>query len=201
METFNIATATKRLYESGLSLFTVKTLRDMFHMPSDDTFYLYIRKLVRLHILEKLERGIYVIKDRQPHEYTIANILHTPSYISFETALNFYGILSQFPYEITSATVGKSIRKSIHDTIYSYAHIQPSLFFGYQKKEGYLIAEPEKALLDQLYFAARGLHQFPVDEYDLSHIDPSHFASYLSRVPKTKQFTHMTKRVSSVLRL
>lgn len=201
METFNITTATKRLYESDLSLFTIKTLRDMFHMSSDDTFYLYIRKLVRLHILEKLERGIYIIKDHPPHEYTIANILHTPSYISFETALNFYGILSQFPYEITSATTDKSIRKTIHDTAYSYAHIQPSLFFGYQKKETHLVAEPEKALLDQLYFAARGLRQFPVDEYDLSAIDTSRFASYLSRVPKTKQFAHMTQRVSSALHL
>ena len=171
----------------------------MFHMPSDDTFYLYIRKLIRLHILEKLERGIYIIKDRPPHEYNIANILHAPSYISFETALNFYGILSQFPYEITSATVGKSIQKTIHDTMYSYAHIQPSLFFGYQKKDGHLIAEPEKALLDQLYFAARGLRQFPIDEYDLSRIDTSRFSSYLSRVPKTKQFISKMQQLSSVL--
>lgn len=201
METLNIAYATKLLYQSNLSLLTLKSLRDLLHIQSDDTFYLYIRKLTQLEILEKLKRGIYIIKDHPPHEYNIANILYTPSYVSFETALNFYGILSQFPYEITSATVGKSIRKTIHDTTYSYAHIQSLLFFGYQKKEGHLIAEPEKALLDQLYFAARGLHQFPLDEYDLSYIDPSRFASYLSRVPKTKQFIHMTKRVSSMLHL
>ena len=201
METLNTALATKLLYQSSLPLFTLKALRDILALQSDDTFYLYIRTLVRHKILDKIERGIYALTDRPPHTYTVSNFLHSPSYISFETALNFYGILSQFPYEITGATTNKSMKKTVRDTIYTYSHIQSDLYFGYEKKDEHLIALPEKALLDQIYFSSRGLRQLPLDEYDFSRLNTLRFKEFLSRVPKTKQFAAMSKSISTILHL
>ncbi|MDP1722176.1 MAG: hypothetical protein Q8L37_03125 [Candidatus Gottesmanbacteria bacterium] len=185
METLNITSATKLLYESNLPVFTIKTLRDMFVTRLPDTLYVYLRKLIRMGILVKLERGIYVLVHRTPDAFLIANVLHGPSYISCESALNMHGILSQFPYEVTSVTTNKPIQKTVQERLYSYGHIQPSLYWGYEKVRGALIAHPEKAILDQAYFAARGLRQFPLDEYEVSRIDKNRLASYMKRMPHT----------------
>ncbi|OGG30558.1 hypothetical protein A2973_05775 [Candidatus Gottesmanbacteria bacterium RIFCSPLOWO2_01_FULL_49_10] len=183
METLNTTSAAKLLYESDLVVFTIKTLRDIFEINSPDTFYLYLRKLTRMRILVKLERGIYVLAHRIPDAFLMANVLHGPSYVSFESALNMHGMLSQFPYEVTSVTTNKPLQKTVQDRFYSYAHIQPSLYWGYEKVRGALVAHPEKALLDQAYFAARGLRQFSVDEYDLTRVDRTQLASYMKRMP------------------
>lgn len=185
METFNTTSAAKLLYESDLPVFTIKSIRDMFAITSPDTLYVYLRKLIRMGILVKLERGIYVLAHRTPDAFLMANVLHGPSYISCESALNMHGILSQFPYEVTSVTTNKPIQKTVQGRLYSYAHVQPSLYWGYEKIRGALIAHPEKSILDQAYFAARGLRQFPLDEYDVSQIDKKRLVSYMKRMPHT----------------
>lgn len=196
METLNVADATRLLFQSDLSLFTLKTLRDILSLRSQDTLYLYIRKLIRLGVLIKLERGVYALEDRAPSDFSIANALHRPSYISFETALNVHGILSQFPYEITSATTGKPIQKTIQGKLYTYSRIQPIFFFGYEKTNGFLMATPEKALLDQAYFSAAGLRQFPIDEYDLSRINKARLTAYLSSLSNTPHIKQVAQRLS-----
>lgn len=69
METLSVADATRRLYQSTVAIFTLKTLHDILPLDSLDTFYLYLRKLVRLGVLEKLERGLYVLRDRSPDTF------------------------------------------------------------------------------------------------------------------------------------
>lgn len=201
METLNVADATKRLFQSDIFLFTLKTLRDILLLRSQDTLYLYIRKLIRLGVLTKLERGVYTLCARPPQTFCIANILHRPSYVSFETALNVHGILSQFPYEITSVTTGKPIQKTVQGKLYTYSRVQPAWFFGYEKTDGFLMATPEKALLDQAYFAVRGLRQFPIDEYDLSRIHKTRLAAYVSSLPKTAHTKRVAKRLSAYIRI
>lgn len=201
METLNVADATRLLFQSDLSLFTLKTLRDILSLRSQDTLYLYIRKLISLGVLTKLERGVYALGSRMPDDFCIANTIHRPSYISFETALNIHGMLSQFPYEITSATTGKPIQKTIQGKLYTYSRVQPEFFFGYEKTNGFLMATPEKALLDQAYFATRGLRQFPVDEYDLSRINKARLAAYISSLPKTVRFKQVERQLSAKIRI
>ena len=47
-------------------------------------------------------------------------------------------------------------------------HRRDDQFFGYALAEGLYVAEPEKALLDQCYLAARGLTSLTWGELDLS---------------------------------
>lgn len=195
METSNITASAKLLYESDLPVFTIKSIRDMFAMASQDTLYVYLRKLTRMGILVKLERGIYALAHRTPDVFLMANVLHGPSYVSCESALNMHGILSQFPYEVTSVTTDKPIQKTVQNRLYSYAHMQPSLYWGYEKVRGALVAHPEKAILDQAYFAARGLRQFPLDEYDVSQIDKKRLISYMKRMPHTPPVQVMLEKI------
>ncbi|MFH1198834.1 MAG: hypothetical protein V1650_01550 [Candidatus Omnitrophota bacterium] len=104
----------------------------------------------------KIRNGLYALRIDQPRDEAIANRLYAPSYISFEYALSHYGIIPESVYTITSATT-RTTREFVADNkFFTYAHIKKQVYRGYkiEKIEGMavLMAEPEKALVDYLYF-------------------------------------------------
>lgn len=193
MERYNLAILTKKIYNSGFSLFTLKTLRDILEIKKESTMFSVVKKLLRAGVLIKIERNKYLLKEAKVNDFALANFIYQPSYVSFESALNFYGILSQFPYEVSSATVRKTIGKIFQDKAFVYTHIKKDLFWGYEKKEDFIIAFPEKALLDQLYLVAKGYKRINLDEYDLSKISISRLKKYLNKYPETRQFKSAAK--------
>jgi len=86
----------------------------------------------------------------------IANRIYRPSYISLQTALSFYGIIPEAVTNVTSVTTLKTAEFENRFGTFSYKTIQPRFFFGYTEKPflkgmAFLLAEPEKAILDLLY--------------------------------------------------
>lgn len=201
MESYNLAAITKRIYDSGLHFFTISTLKDIAGARKESTMFSLIKRLLANGILLKIEKNKYLLKGTKIQDFTLANLLYQPSYISFETALNFYSILSQFPYEITSATQKKTLTKVINNKTFVYVHLKKDLFWGYEKKEQFLIAIPEKALLDQLYLSSKGLRGLSLDEYDFSLINRSRFKEYLKRYPPTRQFNKIIISVKKYFKL
>ena len=187
METYNLAIITKKLYKSNNKFFTLQLLSDVLNIKKSSLFKI-IQKLLAANILTKIEKNKYFLTDSQISDFALANYLYQPSYISLESALNFYGILSQFPYEITSITTKKPKEKIFENQIFTYRKLKKELYFGYQKIEDYLIAYPEKALLDQLYLYAKGLKSINLDEYKLDSLNVSRIRKYLRNYPLTKQF-------------
>lgn len=187
METYNLAAITKKLYQSPLALFTTKTLRDLSgaDLPQA-TFFSLLSRLTKQHILQKLERDKYMLAGGRVHDFSVANFLYEPSYVSLETALNFHGILAQFPYELASITPRKPVTKTLNGKTYRYARIKQTLFWGYEPVHGFLIAQPEKALLDLLYLQSKGLAIAHTDEMDLSKLDKARLAAYANRFPPLK---------------
>ena len=108
---YNLSDITKKILESGFVLFNGKTLRDISEIKNKASFSTVINRLLSSKILLRLEKDKYLVKNRVANPFNLANLLYSPSYISFETALNFYGILSQFPHELSSATLKKTISK------------------------------------------------------------------------------------------
>lgn len=200
MESYNRAELVKNIYDSGLSLFTTSTLRTILGIDKENSFLVVVQSLVRSGVLERLEKGKYRLVSGDVDDFELAYFLYSPSYISLETALNLSGILSQFPYEITSVTPRKSREKRVGDKIFLYLHIKPSLFWGYQKKSNFLIAEPEKALLDSIYFASKGLRGLDLAELDWGGVDKVKLLDYSNRFPQTKQFKGYFKLVGQKLR-
>lgn len=85
------------------------------------------------------------------------------AYVSFVSALHLHGMVEQIPQTITLASTAhtKTIKTNI-GTFFVH-QIAPSFFKGFDwyKGEGdFLIAEPEKALVDCLYLASRKKKQF-----------------------------------------
>jgi predicted transcriptional regulator of viral defense system len=122
-----------------------------------------------------LEKDKYRILQKNVSSFQIANFLYEPSYISLETALSYWGILPQFPFEITSVTLKKTVTKSVDDIVYSYSHLSNTMYGLYVKEEEFLIATPEKSLFDQLYLVARGWRSLNLDECDLSNVNKKEF--------------------------
>jgi len=109
--------------------------------------------------------------------------------------LNYYGVLPQFPYEITSATSKKTNQKKFQDKIFSYIHIDKTLYWGYTKKDNFLIANAEKAFLDQTYLSSKGFKRISLTEIDTSKLKRNVLMQYIKQFPKTKQFLAMIERV------
>jgi hypothetical protein len=109
------------------------------------------------HII-KIKNGLYIFEDKAgdmtPEE--IAPRLYSPSYISLEKALSIYGLIPETVYGVTSITPKTTRKFKNYFGDFYFKHIKPSLFWGYSEIKGgifpYFIADPEKALLDFIYF-------------------------------------------------
>jgi predicted transcriptional regulator of viral defense system len=103
-----------------------------------------------------LARGHWAIGDSvNPMALAEHLALPHPAYISLQTALLHYGIISQVPHVIYAVTLGKPKRCSTPLGVVSLHQISPDFFFGYEPDGpgGVHIASPEKALLDLLYLS------------------------------------------------
>lgn len=198
MKSYDLALITKKIYDSPLELYTLKTLRDMLAIRETSSLFNIIKRLTKSGIITKIERNKYILKKYTVDDMTLANFIYGPSYISFESALSYYGILPQFPYEITSATIKQTRAKVFNGKRYGYYRIKKELFWGYEKKDNYLIADKEKALADQLYLASKGLKKIHLEEYDLSLIGAAKLKTYLLKYPRTRQFNKTIFQLAAI---
>lgn len=187
----------RKLNSSNLSLFTISDFKRLFAIRKDNTAYKIIERLSAKGILKRLTKKRYLFALRPVDDFQIANFLYSPSYISLESGLCFYGILSQFPYQITSITPKKTRVIEALNKEFAYFQIKQELFFGYEKKENFLIALPEKALLDYLYFCSKGLRTFERDDFDLKIINKKTFLSFLGKA-KNKNLNKFLKKINPV---
>ena len=108
--------------------------------------------------LTRIKRGLYsddLIGDIE----VIANLCYAPSYISFEYALSYYGLIPEYVSALTSAIYGKKNNKvyKLESAIFEYNSIPNKVFSKgillkeNQKGLNYKIASKEKALCDMLY--------------------------------------------------
>ncbi|MDP2923615.1 MAG: hypothetical protein Q8O30_07870 [Candidatus Omnitrophota bacterium] len=114
----------------------------------------------------KIYRGIWIEPmAEQISPYKIIPFLFSRqrAYVSFISALHLYGIIEQIPQVITLASTVHTKEIRTKTGIFSVHRIAPAFFdgFGWYKGESsFLIADPEKALVDCLYLSARKKKQF-----------------------------------------
>lgn len=117
-------------------------------------------------VVFKIYRGIWgeAGSDRVS-PYVVVPYLFPSSraYVSFISALHLHGIIEQIPRLITVASTSHTKIIKTRIAAYSVHRIAPWFFDGfawYKKKQNFLIAEPEKALVDCLYLSSRRKKQF-----------------------------------------
>lgn len=145
--------------------------------------------------------------DKPDYARYFANQICAPSYISLHYALSFYGIIPEAVVEITSITTRKPQRYSNTFGLYSYQSVRPSFFWGYKPMimpggMQYMIATPEKALLDLLYLypqytTAQDMLELRLDD-DFMHTSFSEdvFMDYTKRANSPA----LTMRVNKLLK-
>ena len=129
------------------------------YSPNPQDLRRQVREWVKKGYLLSLKRGIYIFSDEwrkfQISSLFIANYLISPSYISREYALGFYGLIPEKVTVFTSVTTKKTRKfKNILGN-FEYSSIKKELFFGFKKEtdneQDIFISLPEKALLDYFY--------------------------------------------------
>ena len=119
-----------------------------------------ISYMVKKGELLRLKKGVYAFGEEyriNPIDIvSVANILYAPSYVSFDYALSYYGLIPERVYEITSATMRmkKEFSTPIGRFTYKVVPLQAyalGVDWRYDKTDGgKLIATAEKALCDKV---------------------------------------------------
>ena len=123
-----------------------------------------IKLLVEQGYLVPLKRGLYIVSQeitqQEPCLGLIANHLYVPSYVSQQFALRQYGLIPERVMLITNITTCHA--RSFSNSFGSFAyHNVPRAYFAFgvtSQTEGtssYMIATPEKALVDTILFTSK----------------------------------------------
>ena len=146
-------------------VFTTREL-SAFSMRSLSAVTQALNFLQKEGLILKIYRGIWAdAGSRRLSPYVVTPFL-LPShrvYVSFISALHLYGIIEQIPQEITLASTAHTKRINTSVGSFSIHRIAPSFFKGFDWYKGigsFLIAEPEKALVDSLYLSGCRKKQF-----------------------------------------
>ncbi len=107
--------------------------------------------------LIKIVNGLYET-DSNINGYLLAGSIYGPSYLSFDFALSYYGLIPEKVTAFTSATCNKKKKKSYDNQFGTFLYrdvpvaVYPLGINVIEEREYvYQIATPEKALCDKLY--------------------------------------------------
>jgi len=156
------------LVQKKYYVFSLEDLCHFFPKANRTTLKQGLSRWKKSGYIASLKKGLYELtypQDLMIPDLYIANRMYAPSYISLETALSHYSLIPEIAMAVTSLSTKTTRRFKNHHGLFIYRSIQPSVFKGYgiDRYKGYhvLMAEPEKALVDYLYFQT--LHSKPFD--------------------------------------
>ncbi len=147
-------------------------------------------RFVKYGILLRIKRNLYILRSvwqglSQEERFAIANIIQVPSYVSFMSALEYYGITTQVLRDFIESVSQKRTKEvSIDGFVFIYTKIKSELYFGFVRKGDFFIAEPEKAFLDSLYMALLGRYRFDISSIDFDKFDIKKLRGFSRRYPK-----------------
>lgn len=202
MDRLSIISVRDELSRRRVSIFSVRDFIRIFKvLPKTARAFLSFHS--KRNSFKRLKKGVYIVSSNPPSSFEIANYLQKPSYVSFETALSFYGVIPETVYTITSATTGLSKEFNLYGQNYRYNKIKKELFFGYEPARArndrvILIADREKAVLDYIYLLS--LRKQPINErIDLSKIDKQKLGRYVgyfkNKIRKNKAFINFIEEL------
>jgi predicted transcriptional regulator of viral defense system len=153
-----------------INVYRTLEANNLFVFSFDDLLLLYpdetkknLRKVMyrwkRKGWVASLKKGLYEIAYPKPlniPDFYVANKMYQPSYVSLETALSFYSVIPEVSMAVTSITTKPTRKYKNRHGLFLYRTVRSELFKGYsiEENKGFLIliAEPEKAFIDYLYY-------------------------------------------------
>ncbi len=125
----------------------------------------FIGQLIKNGYIVRVKKGLYIWGEQlNPEGYSkeiLANLIYGPSYISLEFALSFHGLIPERVETVTSVTFKKNKLFKTPVGSFEYVHLYKGAYATgvnlhvISQTENYLIADPEKALLDYIALRVR----------------------------------------------
>lgn len=143
------------------------------------------QRLEKNGILVRVARELMVNQLVPPRLEVIACTIRRPAYVSLESALHIHGALDQAPAAVTCITAGRPGIVNLPVGTITYHRLAPRLFFGFEAREGFNLASPEKALLDFCYLKSRGVSLALPGDVDPEAFDPAVLSVLAPRFPST----------------
>lgn len=142
-------------------------IADKFNI-SETSLNTTIQRAIKSGTIIPLKRNYYITKEyyfenrnKLEYKFYLANTLLKSSYVSRETALQYYGLLSEANLNYYTSTTTKIPREFENSLgIFEYRNIKGENFNGYRNVKfsiyndeySFFIAEPYKAIFDYLYY-------------------------------------------------
>jgi len=175
--------ALKKLQELKKDYYTVKDLERVLNMPID-SLRGQLTRWCKKGVIIRISKGIYAPYGTEINITKVANQMYYPSYLSFESVLSKYGILSQVPYTLTFATPKRTKKVILNEIEVEFTKLSDKYFFGYVFENGINIASPEKALIDCLYLVSKGKRGLNIDELYLKNINKEKLIEIAKEFPE-----------------
>ena len=132
-----------------------------------------ISKLIKNKHIIRIKKGLYIWgDDLRKGAYlkeVLSNLIYGPSYISLEYALSHHGLIPERVHTVTAVTIQKNKHYETLVGNFEYRHTHANSYpWGVQRVvnevgEAYLIAGPEKALLDYIALVVRQWGEEDID--------------------------------------
>jgi len=167
----------------GKDSFTNDDLRQLF--PFETGMRTSIKRLIDRGIVVVVTHGVYCLKDSTIDVEKKATQIYVPSYVSFESALSKYGVINQGFNKITLATTRHTKKVELLGVLCEYIQLKSELFFGFNLVKDIYLAEPEKALLDEIYLVSLGKRKINMSEWNFDGLNKKKIGGYLKFFPPT----------------
>lgn len=124
-----------------------------------------LARMEREEILVRASRGLWCVPtDPRFTAFALVAFLAGKhrAYVSFLSALHLHGLTEQIPQVIYAATTAHTRVTRTPVATYSFHRLHPSLFAGFDWHSSgqFLIATPEKAVVDSCYISGRKAKRF-----------------------------------------
>ncbi len=148
----------RQLHQHDLFYFTPRMLADLLTLDLARVYRL-VARLKAKGLIAEVEKGKYLLLGFEPERVLsdplfIACHLVTPAYVSYWSALHFYGFTEQVPLTVFVATTKKKRPVAFHGFRFRFVAVQPRKFFGYRREMvnqlPTLIADEAKSIVDSL---------------------------------------------------
>ena len=149
----------RQLRQHDLFYFTPSLLANLLGLKRRQAYRLLAR-LKAEGLVAEVEKGKFLLLGLEPERvlsnpFFIASHLVTPAYVSFWSALHFYGFTEQVPLTTFVATTKKKRPVTFRDFRFRFVTLKPQKFFGYRREMmddlPVLIADEAKAIVDSLH--------------------------------------------------
>jgi predicted transcriptional regulator of viral defense system len=148
----------QRLHQHDLFYFTPSLLTDLLSLEQRQAYRL-VARLKDEGLVDEVEKGKYLLLGLEPERVLsnplfIASHLVTPAYVSYWSALHYYGFTEQVPLTTFVATTKKKRPVSFRGFRFRFVRIKPHKFFGYRREMlgdlPVVVADEARAIVDSL---------------------------------------------------